>query len=250
MAAAVAFAGPAGATDILKLTLTGSIGGQYDFPSGSYEPLPVSSPVTVTAWTVLDPHVVTDYGVLIGVQYPFGGGGLDDPFLPFVGADPFGDGLTDLADSGYAFTGVQDYPTTFRQYLSIVQQVGHSSGDTSWSYRGEILIELLGPKRAGDGSSDFPLEGSALTDFLDGQIGKPTAIYSAYWAISASTPPPDIDTYYTAGKSWRSTDMTLLSYELVGVSAVPEPAAWLLMITGFGACGGALRRRATHAPAC
>lgn len=44
------------------------------------------------------------------------------------------------------------------------------------------------------------------------------------------------------------TDGTqLLAYQFAGVNAIatpaPEPAAWLLMILGFGAIGGALRRR-------
>ncbi|WP_235532780.1 PEPxxWA-CTERM sorting domain-containing protein [Sphingomonas sp. Leaf412] len=35
----------------------------------------------------------------------------------------------------------------------------------------------------------------------------------------------------------------------IGLSAVPEPSTWALMILGFGAMGGAMRRRRTAEPA-
>ncbi len=37
------------------------------------------------------------------------------------------------------------------------------------------------------------------------------------------------------------------SYQLRDVGAVPEPATWAMMITGFGLVGGAMRRRRTGA---
>ena len=49
------------------------------------------------------------------------------------------------------------------------------------------------------------------------------------------------DTSVNPDAVWNSGTITI-TYELVN-SAVPEPATWAMMIVGFGAIGGALRRR-------
>lgn len=53
--------------------------------------------------------------------------------------------------------------------------------------------------------------------------------------------------YGTAGETFNSITLTSSgnSFEIdnLAVSAVPEPGAWALMITGFGLAGAALRRR-------
>lgn len=57
--------------------------------------------------------------------------------------------------------------------------------------------------------------------------------------------------YGTAGETFNSITLTSSgnSFEIdnlaTSVSAVPEPGAWALMITGFGLAGAALRRRRT-----
>lgn len=48
----------------------------------------------------------------------------------------------------------------------------------------------------------------------------------------------------TAGQPGSFAQVKQLSF--VGVSAVPEPATWAMMITGFGLAGAALRRRRTQ----
>lgn len=62
------------------------------------------------------------------------------------------------------------------------------------------------------------------------------------------------DFYWTAGSHWSSEDatgaITVVKSKLVDapgpwrfdVRAVPEPASWAMMLIGFGAIGGALRR--------
>ena len=59
--------------------------------------------------------------------------------------------------------------------------------------------------------------------------------------LNAFGPSPALDLFYqgTAGGSiWRARTLSLTFTD-----AVPEPAAWALLITGFGATGLALRRR-------
>ncbi|MBS0363312.1 MAG: PEPxxWA-CTERM sorting domain-containing protein [Proteobacteria bacterium] len=49
--------------------------------------------------------------------------------------------------------------------------------------------------------------------------------------------------YQTTG-NWTADSVTITTFESGGV---PEPAAWALMILGFGASGAALRRRRSAA---
>jgi hypothetical protein len=54
--------------------------------------------------------------------------------------------------------------------------------------------------------------------------------------------------FYFAGSLYNQNQPAFserdLAFSMVGVAAaVPEPATWGMMITGFGALGGVLRRR-------
>lgn len=70
------------------------------------------------------------------------------------------------------------------------------------------------------GSTEWPKHGHASvnTDYLDGVILR--------W-----------------GPDGYEVGVNNLQFDVMQVSAVPEPGAWALMIVGFGAMGGVLRRR-------
>jgi hypothetical protein len=94
----------------------------------------------------------------------------------------------------------------------------------------------------------------------------PTTSGNAFsiWGFSGGTPLVGVETGYTSGTA-ISADMTIAGQTIAGMSlmpgtylftipndtiilniagvGVPEPAAWALMIAGFGLAGASLRRR-------
>ncbi|MBS0479029.1 MAG: choice-of-anchor C family protein [Proteobacteria bacterium] len=85
-----------------------------------------------------------------------------------------------------------------------------------------------------------------------GATGNATGNYS----VATTTFPPNVTAWspfsYAFTATGTSTTLTFTStgntaygaaLDNVNVTAVPEPAAWALMIFGFGAIGGVLRRR-------
>lgn len=69
-----------------------------------------------------------------------------------------------------------------------------------------------------------------------------TVLYSLTNTGLLGDPSFDLTTYSPVG----STATELLTYSNFDVTSVPEPAAWAMMLGGFGLAGAALRRRQTY----
>lgn len=77
---------------------------------------------------------------------------------------------------------------------------------------------------------------TSVTQSADGAGGSLKLIASGTFRITGFDDTPGLLTLTTQGNGETSFSATALS-------AVPEPASWALMITGFGLMGGALRAR-------
>lgn len=110
---------------------------------------------------------------------------------------------------------------------------GNFSGVTS------IFSNTWGPLQIGyDASTDFlSLVGGVGTANSTGCNQSAESFCSFIYGISDATPSSNFFLNFDSGVSFAS------SVSLTEVSAVPEPATWAFMILGFGAIGGALRRR-------
>ena len=72
-------------------------------------------------------------------------------------------------------------------------------------------------------------------------------------SLTIDNPPADPNAFFLTGVSFsgvgRSVVVTggsgLIGWDDVTLNGVPEPAAWAMMIAGFGLVGAAMRRRAT-----
>ncbi len=53
--------------------------------------------------------------------------------------------------------------------------------------------------------------------------------------------------YVSPATEGYNTITGLFTFKILDATAVPEPATWAMMITGFGLVGGSLRRRRTRA---
>ena len=136
----------------------------------------------------------------------------------------FGFGLTYDPSGGNFFNKNVDYYNTTSSYSALNAS--------------PVTFSLLGSSIYVNGFS-FGLE-SGRPDFEIGLIQNPPN----------TTPPISFSVRYTVEDntpSHLSGDQrlnTLVETSLVtGAAAVPEPASWAMMIAGFGAVGGALRRR-------
>lgn len=90
------------------------------------------------------------------------------------------------------------------------------------------------------GLSDLELDlgpGTYWVGFASGGDG-----FAAQHFGGASNPLGN-EAYYTPAGTYTDADGANLAWRLSVAASAPEPAAWAMMIVGFGAVGGALRRR-------
>lgn len=148
--------------------------------------------------------------------------------------------VPDTASSGaqnlqvLRFTGVPTtYPVTGTNFTSLglyLNQSGTGPVATSISVAAGDVIGLLGDRDGtnsyADGPATFAFANSTLTI---NRLGYQGLIANSNGAQSAFTEQPG------------SYSRINFSYSLSG--AVPEPSTWALVILGFGAVGGAMRKR-------
>ena len=135
---------------------------------------------------------------------------------------------------------------------------GSNAGDGLISVFAQTFNPLLGGNGALVGTGTFLLHVSNTDQYHNGSVDHQPAVGRQRWGdYSAVTVDPDnIENFWVIGEFAREfndaenghpggsggsrwgtwiTELTL--------SAVPEPAAWSMMLVGFGLVGGALRRR-------
>ena len=94
----------------------------------------------------------------------------------------------------------------------------------------------VGPMALGPGTYYFALQGISSTFYT--YLAEGTLLNGAYETMDG-------------GVTWTSTyeGFPSVAIGLYGAGGVPEPAAWTMMLLGFGLIGGALRRRLARAVA-
>jgi hypothetical protein len=110
--------------------------------------------------------------------------------------------------------------------------------------RGILASDFSNAASANGGASDIDfssatLTGNGTTATYTKLIGEPVTL-TELWGISPILLSAGTYTLTIAGRSFGNTATFAGNFN---VSAVPEPAAWAMMIGGIGMVGGALRRR-------
>jgi hypothetical protein len=98
--------------------------------------------------------------------------------------------------------------------------------------------DLLGPSfAAGPGST------KTLAEWISDNAGSTLSVYGlelgigSGWNNTFYGAADNVQVNFTGGRSVNS------NFEVATAAAVPEPASWAMMITGFGLVGGMMRRR-------
>jgi len=97
-------------------------------------------------------------------------------------------------------------------------------------------------------NSDFTGVASGATLVASWDNARPLEAYNAAQNVIGITLFPSVSSYGGASGDYRPLFDNALAFT-GSASAAPEPAAWALMIAGFGLAGAALRRRAKLATA-
>ena len=148
----------------------------------------------------------------------------------------------DVAGAGNGYVDVFNLDGSFnRRLVSLGGEINSPWGlDIAPAHFGAFSGDLL-VGNFGDGTiSAFDPTSGAFAGKLSGPGGDPIVLGDLWGLINGNGGPgadPD-KVYFTAGVKDEA-------HGLFGsISAVPEPASWTMMILGFGAVGGMLRRRA------
>lgn len=129
-------------------------------------------------------------------------------------------------------TGVnQTVATQIGQTYRLTFWVGNADGSGNGNYRNDSILDLS-------------IDGAAREHFVNGAITH----HGVNWVeVTRTFTATRADTNIAFFNGTTADGFTGL--DNVSLSAAPEPAAWSLMIGGFGLAGAALRRRARHARA-
>lgn len=121
---------------------------------------------------------------------------------------------------------------TFADAITAIGLTGGVADETASYLGGSLLLELVGSGSSSLASSSAgPGYLGLVSDVAFTQVRISLASFD-----NTATSAPFVQIEQQADVSGRGT-----------LPAVPEPATWALMIVGFGAVGGALRRRAASA---
>lgn len=173
----------------------------------------------ITGWTIRT-------GTANNVQWQATGNG--DGLVPSNGT--YALDLTGSDDAGYG--GVEQiFDTIANHNYAVTFDVGSSSRFTAGG--GATVRAFI------NGSSLFSVTNPDTTSSYSWLTGSGT-----FTAIGTST---TLGLFGTAGGHFTGLDNVKITDLGVATGAVPEPATWAMMLIGFGAMGGALRRRSTAA---
>ncbi|MCH4151044.1 MAG: PEPxxWA-CTERM sorting domain-containing protein [Sphingobium sp.] len=228
---------PAHSASMIKLNFDVTINSQFDYLTGSHEPInvPINAHVTVSFPTAV---TSTDYGNTTITNFgQLGQTSIGYPLLSYIGPDPYGNGLASLGQSAYTFPNVSDYPSTFIEQFAFQDNIYHPSGNQFWAFHSEIRITQRSPSMGGTGTADYAFDAHSLIDFLNDFQQHPSnyeTYFNQSWENFARNP-DSVGGTYLGGKSWTGTAI------LTSPASVPEPSTWAILLVGFGAIGGAMR---------
>ena len=149
----------------------------------------------------------------------------------------------DYPDSGTEYASASFTPATF-MVGSGVETVGDVEGVTSIGidFTADTLTVSLSTILSNPTWTSAAFNGPIFTS--------PSAVPFTHVALGARTNLPGFDlsrvllSNHQIGINWNGLTYTNGSMvELIFSGAVPEPASWAMMLTGFGAIGGAARMR-------
>lgn len=156
----------------------------------------------------------------------------------FVYVDDFGSpalvGRGVVGTNTNPLQGFQFAPVKFA-FNQTIDSITFNFGDTGGDDDSDVLIQAY--------SAADVLLGSFTTDYVTGfGAGKSGTLNFAgatYFIASSGS----------ADRNFNSIFWDISSVTAGGTGGVPEPAAWAMMLAGFGLVGGAMRRRGTLAAA-
>ena len=160
---------------------------------------------------------------------------FSSPITPLIGADPYGNGISDPSAPSYAFSDTNDYPSEFVEEFAVKKDVYHPNFDNTrfWNYDFELRAMTRGPSRGGTGTADYELSGATLLSYLDDfRTSGRTASFGEYYQIYDQS-----NGTYLDGCLWGGTAT------LQQVTVVPEPTSAILLVFGAALC---FQRRSPH----
>lgn len=167
------------------------------------------------------PHLAHLHGLFTASGNPM------DSHLPTIANDTDGDGYVELAEALPA-------------YGPIILNMGTIGTGTSINYT--HTFDLTDPSVFGNVNGDSSMGTYTMADLI-GQSGMQLSLRELIVhgqnapAVGAGTA-GEVD-----GTAGFKLVLPTLGGEIKPMGAVPEPASWALMISGFGLVGGAMRRR-------
>ena len=207
----------------------------------------VEAPGVQTSQTPLSVGGVETFNGMVGVSTTFStnfgtGGAITGTYAGFDNAATY----VTPADL-YGGVGGSDYADTYGSYSLSLSSTLNPGGVT---YFGMYLSAI-------DFGNDIQLyDGGALVEELTAAELEPHLTNPAYLSDPFSEPFAFLNFYATGGTAFdkiviteeccgglESDNHTVGFFTGMSGAAVPEPAAWALMIGGFGLAGAALRRR-------
>ncbi len=172
----------------------------------------------LTGWTVTGP--ANNAVALLNTNYT-------EPRISFEAQS----GQTSLDITGGGNSGPtsgisQSVNTTAGQRYTLDFWVGNADGRDN------------GDNYLGASSVDLRIDGAEIQPFTNGDLTLDAVNWREFsWSFTAAGPTTNIAFFNaTTGDAYAGLDH-------VGLSAVPEPASWAMMIVGFGFAGAGLRRR-------
>lgn len=228
----------------LQIEFELSISSEFDYLSGSYQPVNLGGPVIVEM--DIGELGATDYGMTTVNEGQRGSARFSTPLTSLVGADPYGGGFPSAY--AYSFPNVSDYPSTFIEEVAAQENAYSPSGNRFWSYHVEFRVDRRSAPRSGIGQNDYAMDLDDILSVLAEWSEEPSRGYfNESWQIFDGASGVSL-----AGKSWSdyspALNRVLLDNREVNLGAlpvtpVPAPAAGFLLLTAIGCFGAIARRR-------
>lgn len=195
---------------------------------------PAAAAITWADWTTIDPSIATGNigGTGVSLNGPFdnwqisGGGdywrqGGVTPWPAYDGVENLPDNNDFIAPSGNQTVHVIRFSAPVTDPYFAIISLGQSGVQTNWTFDAPFTLIDQGQGYWGNGV--FTIAGNSLTAGEAHGIIRFQGTYSEINLVTNNT------------ENWSGLT--------IGVEAVPEPAAWALLIIGFGVIGAAARRR-------